>query len=331
MAKRTSSLEELLDATALVPWWVGVALAGASYLLLSWVAGVDWFARPGAEVATGGMVSALVAVFAEYGRVGLPVVFVGVAVVSGVRRWRGARGGIPPLPVPPPPGGRGRANAGALGHGSKWRANAGALADGERERTNQVAIDTWSLALIQSIEWLRLEELAAAYFGQLGFRARTPRGGVDAGAEGGGDIHLYWEDAATPGIVVRCKAWRREPVGVEALRALLEAMGASNIAEGVFVASGGFTPEARAFCAGKNMHLIDGADLLAKIGQLAGAQQQGLLALATQGDFLTPSCPTCRIKMLFRPGKAQDSGYWGCANFPRCRNKLYSAGEARAG
>jgi restriction system protein len=131
--------------------------------------------------------------------------------------------------------------------------------------------------------------------------------------------------------VVRCKAWRREPVGVEASRALLEAMGASNIAEGVFVASGGFTPEARAFCAGKNMHLIDGADLLAKIGQLDGAQQQALLALATQGDFLTPSCPTCRIKMLFRPGKAQDSGFWGCANFPRCRNKLYSAREAQAG
>ena len=318
MAKRTSSLEELLDATAAVPWWVGVALAGASYVLLSWVAGVDWFARPGAGVDTGGMVSALVAVFAEYGRVGLPVVFVGVAVVSGVRRWRGGkvpRLGTPPLPVPPPPGGRGRANSVPL-------------AIGESERTNQVAIDTWSLALIQSIEWLRLEELAAAYFGQLGFRARMPRGGVDGGAKGGGDIQLYWEDAATPGIVVRCKAWRREPVGVEAVRALLEAMGASNIAEGVFVASGGFTPEARAFCAGKNMHLIDGADLLSKIGQLAEVQQQSLLALATQGDFLTPSCPTCRIKMLFRPGKAQDSGYWGCANFPRCRNKLYSAKEA---
>ena len=315
MAKRTSSLEELLDATAAVPWWVGVALAGASYLLLSWVAGVDWFAQPEAGVATGGMVSALVAVFAEYGRVGLPVVFVVVGVVSGVRRWRGARGGIPPLPIPPPPGGRGRADSVPL-------------AIGESERTNQVAIDTWSLALIQSIEWLRLEELAAAYFGQLGFRARMPAVGVDGGADGGGDIQLYWEDAATPGIVVRCKAWRREPVGVEAVRALLEAMGASNVAEGVFVASGGFTPEARAFCAGKNIHLIDGADLLAKIGQLDGAQQQALLALATQGDFLTPSCPTCRIKMLFRQGKAQDSGYWGCANFPRCRNKLYSAKEA---
>ncbi|MEI6303875.1 MAG: restriction endonuclease [Betaproteobacteria bacterium] len=328
MAKRTSSLEELLDATAAVPWWVGVALAGASYLLLSWVAGVDWFARPGAGVDTGGMVSALVAVFAEYGRVGLPVVFVGVAVVSGVRRWRLARSAKAGEPhgfrVPPDQ---------VRGFGlSATRNDGGNGPTGPApQRASNPDISQWSLALIQAVEWLRLEELAAAYFGQLGFRARMPAVGIDGGAEGGGDIQLYWEDAATPGIVVRCKAWRREPVGVEALRALLEAMGASNIAEGVFVASGGFTPEARAFCAGRNMHLIDGADLLAKIGQLADAQQQALLALATQGDFLTPSCPTCRIKMLFRQGKAQDSGFWGCANFPRCRNKLYSAREAQAG
>ena len=323
MAKQESPLVRLFDVAAGVPWWVGVALAAASYFLLSWVASISMFGRPPGEVVTGGMVSAFISAFisvgAEFGRVILPPLLLAGAAFSAFRRWRLRR----------------TAKAGEP-HG--FRARSAPRNDGENEptgpaplRANNPDISQWSLALIQAVEWLRLEELAAAYFGQLGFRARMPAVGVDGGAEGGGDIHLYWEDAATPGIVVRCKAWRREPVSVEAVRALLEAMGASNIAEGVFVASGGFTAEARAFCAGKNIHLIDGADLLAKIGQLDGAQQQGLLALATQGDFLTPSCPTCRIKMLFRPGKAQDSGYWGCANFPRCRNKLYSAREAQAG
>lgn len=318
MAKRTSSLEELLDATALVPWWVGVALAGASYVLLSWVAGVDWFARAEGGVDTGGMVSAFVTVLAMFGRVALPLVFLAGALVSVSRQLRMAlsRRGKTVRDMP-------------FERKDPWEG----VPEGDLpvQRAGSRAppvkgpdVGKWSLALIQSIEWMRLEELSAAYFGQLGFRAQLPAGGAD----GGVDIHLYWEDATEPGIIVQCKAWRSKQVGVEALRAFYGVMTSDKIAEGVFITSGTFSVEAKAFCAGKNMHLIDGADLLAKIGQLDGAQQQGLLALATQGDFLTPSCPTCRIKMLFRPGKAQDSGFWGCANFPRCRNKLYSAREA---
>lgn len=155
--------------------------------------------------------SALMAVFAEYGRLGLPVVFVVVAVVSVARRWRlcrAAKAGEPHAARPGGVPGAGRARPDAVrGAGLSASRNVGGTATGPApQRANNPDISQWSLALIQAVEWLRLEALAAAYFEQLGFRARMPRGGVDGGTEGGGDIQLYWEDAATPGIVVRCEA-----------------------------------------------------------------------------------------------------------------------------
>ena len=46
------------------------------------------------------------------------------------------------------------------------------------------------------------------------------------------------------------------------------------------------------------MHLLDGRDLLAKIEALPGTGAAELLAMATAGDYMIPSCPSCGTKMV---------------------------------
>ncbi len=55
---------------------------------------------------------------------------------------------------------------------------------------------------------------------------------------------------------------------------------------------------------------------------LPEAQQQALLAFATEGDYTKPTCPSCGIKMRHVAGTNGRHDLWGCANYPRCRQKL---------
>jgi restriction system protein len=165
-----------------------------------------------------------------------------------------------------------------------------------------------------------MEELSAAYFEELGFRT----GLTHDRADGAVDISLYAAGADTASILVHCKAWDAYPVGVKALHELRAAMTSANVAEGVMVAAGRFTPEARGFAARENIQLIDGAALLEKLAALLPEKALALLKFATTGDFLTPTCPRCSIKMTARKSTREGRMYWGCTNYPRCKQTFSS-------
>jgi len=166
------------------------------------------------------------------------------------------------------------------------------------------SIDTrrWSLGLLKRIEWRRFEELAAAYFDAAG--------------------------AARATMLVHCRTWNAEVVGIPPLRELSAAMAAAPLAAGAFVTSGKFTREAHEFAAKERIELIDGAGLLAKIAALAPERAAALLELATEGAFLTPTCPACSIKMVARQSTGEGRKYWGCAKYPRCKHTFFSSANA---
>lgn len=172
----------------------------------------------------------------------------------------------------------------------------------------------WNPDLLNRLEWRRFEELCAAYFEALGFRAELKGFGADRGV----DLALYEQGAQAPGILVRCKGWNTYRVGIRSVRELLGAMGAGKVGEGAFATSGIFSEEARALARKHNIHLIDGADLLAKILDLPAEKAAALLALATRGDFLTPACPACGVKMAQRSSSKYAKQFWGCVNYPKC-------------
>jgi restriction system protein len=172
----------------------------------------------------------------------------------------------------------------------------------------------WTLALLKRLEWRRFEELCAAYFEALGFTTR-----ISHRANGSADIGLCAAGAANAAVLVHCEAWNAYRVGIRPVRELRAAMTAAGAGEGVLVTSGSFTQEAAAFAAKEKIDLIDGAGLLAKLGALEPEKALALLKFTTHGDFLTPTCPSCSLKMLSRKSTREGRKFWGCVNYPRCK------------
>jgi len=191
---------------------------------------------------------------------------------------------------------------------------------GQAARLNRLNTGIWTRELVKHLEWRRVEELSAAYFEELGFRT----GLTHDRADGAVDISLYAAGADTACMLVHCKAWDAYPIGIKPLHELRGAMTSANVGEGVMVAAGRFTPEARGFAAKENIQLIDGAALLEKLAALLPEKALALLKFATAGDFLTPTCPRCSIKMTARKSTREGRMFWGCTNYPRCKHTFSS-------
>jgi len=189
-------------------------------------------------------------------------------------------------------------------------------------------VDTraWSALLLKQLEWRRFEELCVAYFEAAGYVASIAPSATQAGV----DIHLTAKGAERPTLLVQCRAWDAYRIGVKALRELRAAMTGASLEEGMLVTSGRFTPEAVAFARQNNVALVDGAGLLERITALPPEQVLALLKFATQGDFLTPTCPRCSLKMISRRSTKEGRQYWGCRNYPRCKHMLSGAANALA-
>jgi restriction system protein len=168
-----------------------------------------------------------------------------------------------------------------------------------------------SRELLDALEWRRFEELVTLYFFKTGFVAKRSR----VGADGGVDILLYRQGEQQPFAYVQCKAWHTYKVGVKPVRELLGVMAAEKISQGYFVTTGAFTSEALAFAENQSLKLVTGDYLLEKLKSLPPESQDEIMETVTCGDYTTPTCPHCDIKMVMRHGSSGD--FWGCLNYSR--------------
>lgn len=175
--------------------------------------------------------------------------------------------------------------------------------------------DVLSPGLLNALEWKRFEELVCEYFRATGVRAEL----TQVGPDGGVDVHLFDHGAALPTGYVQCKAWGRD-VDVKLIRELFGVMAANAVKSGVFVTTGDFTPAAREFARGRALDLIDGSEFLRRFHALPQAERSRILRHVTRGDYRTPTCPRCDVKMVLR--KAPLKRFWGCPNFPRCHTVI---------
>lgn len=201
-----------------------------------------------------------------------------------------------------------------------WKVTEAAWSSGDHVRSGRKPTE-WSGQLLQALEWKRFEELCTAYFEAAGGFTVRPTG---LGADGGVDIYLYSPIAlgGAPTGVVQCKAWKTDKVGVKQVRELYGIMAAEKARIGIFLATGEYTAEARAFAANKHLQLLSGEDLLGKLRHMPVTTSQRLLEQITAGDYTTPTCPNCGVKMTLRASRKADhigQSFWGCVNYPRCR------------
>lgn len=174
----------------------------------------------------------------------------------------------------------------------------------------------WSLALLQSIEWKRFEDLCAAYYREKGIRSAT----TPLGPDGGIDIRLFQGEDNRTTTIVQCKAWPENKVGVKLLRELLGVRVAEKAEKAFFMTCGGYTEDAIKFATDNGITLFTGEMLLMMLQRLPTEARQKLLAFATEGDYTTPTCPQCGLKLLVKQGPQKK--FWGCRSYPDCRGKL---------
>jgi len=181
------------------------------------------------------------------------------------------------------------------------------------KQSTQGAPARFTSDLLAELEWRRFEILVTLYFQKTGHEARRSR----AGADGGVDIFISQPRQTQPQACVQCKAWNTYDVGVKPVRELFGVMAADSIPSGYFVTSGSFSSEAMAFARDKPLVLIDGKQLLENLNSMPEPDRAAILQEVTSGDYTTPTCPRCDVKMVQRDGSK--GAFWGCRSFPQCR------------
>jgi len=178
-----------------------------------------------------------------------------------------------------------------------------------------------SPSVLNGMSWQEFEMLVGEAFRRKGYMVSETGGG---GADGGVDLVLRKDGEK---FLVQCKQWKAYKVGVTTIRELYGVMAAGGAAGGFVVTSGVFTQEAKSFADGRNIDLIDGSELTAMIKK---TQQQSLVPAATKqpspqispavtDNQICPKCGSTMVKRTAKHGANVGQMFWGCANFPQCR------------
>jgi len=314
MARR--SKESALESLFALPWWVSGFLAGAALFspeILSLMFPVE-------QGQAGSMVGTAIVMAAKSLSPYLAAALCMMALIVLIRgiytQRRGAAAPWTPQPV---------SSRNARNHEKQSHVQASTSKAEEPARIYQDEIEVagekainWSLELLQSLDWKRFEELCAALFDDMSLTARNTQLGADDGI----DIELY--DTHAPDTLVaiaQCKAWSK-PVGVKEIREFYGVMIVTRVSRAYFVTTSTFTNDARKYSTLSEVSLIDGVRFLQLIQSRSPEKSAELLKFATAGDYTTPTCPSCGLKMV--PREASNTGlpFWGCKSYPRCKGKL---------
>ncbi|CAJ0787494.1 hypothetical protein LMG7141_01946 [Ralstonia condita] len=319
MGRRRKKQPSTSDALLALPWWMLAIGALGSYLILHNILPAALARNPYL-----GAVAMLV-----QGLAWLPALLLGFfAVLSYVREHRQQADARPrpvrsqpaaprppqkatPQPAPTAP------TAPTAAPNTPPSATRDTATPPQAPTSAPAAPQSWTLEAIQSLEWKRFELLCEQYYRHSGFLVKT----VPHGPDGGIDATLYKAGLDAPVAVVQCKAWTK-PVKVEQVRALGGSMLAHKVKRGVFWSLSGYVGmPVQAFSESAGIQLLDGPAILERIRALEADKQAALLAKVFEGDYRTPSCPACGVKLVARKGKG--GAFWGCVNYRTgCRYTL---------
>lgn len=162
-----------------------------------------------------------------------------------------------------------------------------------------------AMASLRALKWPEFEIAVAQGFRELGYEVEnhgwyTPTVPVHLRLRRGGQA-----------ILVECREWRAEELGVDAVRKLDRGMRDAQAHGALLVTAGTFSKQAHAFVSDKPIGLIDGAALL----ELVAAGRDG------EPAHDEPRCPVCERPMRRKRasgGSTIGPRYWGCSAYPRC-------------
>jgi restriction system protein len=163
---------------------------------------------------------------------------------------------------------------------------------------------------LRKIDWFQFEKLVELIYQRRGF-AVTRLGG--ANPDGGVDLILKSEAEE---IVVQCKHWRKQMVGIRDIREFLGTLTDQKIAKGIFVTLAGYTEDAQQLAHKHGIQIYKETDIINLL------EESGLTYSREISDLFsdeTKTCPRCKSEMILRTARGTGKDFWGCSRFPRCR------------
>lgn len=166
--------------------------------------------------------------------------------------------------------------------------------------------------LLVKLEWKRFEELVASYYNKTGVVAARTKAGPASPVH----IRISWKGETRPFACVQCVSRPSGLIEAKQIQTLCDAIAAEDIRRGYVVTTGKFGVPARDLAEEKHITLLSGDIFLEKLNALPEAARSELMREAIVGDYTTPSCPACDVKMV---RSAADSSVWQC---PQCGTVL---------
>ncbi|QPL50797.1 restriction endonuclease [Alteromonas sp. B31-7] len=164
-----------------------------------------------------------------------------------------------------------------------------------------------SIETIRQLHWRNFEELVAEAYRRQGYR--VIEGGF--GADGGIDLELRKGEGL---ILVQCKQWKAQKVGVSVVREMFGVLTASNADKVIVICSGRFTQQAIDFASDKPVTLIDGNELLSLIHEVQTEPK-----VETVKQNVCPRCGSELVERQAKRGAHAGNVFLGCSAFPKCR------------
>ena len=164
-----------------------------------------------------------------------------------------------------------------------------------------------SIETIRQLHWRNFEELVAEAYRRQGYR--VTEGGF--GADGGIDLELRKGDER---VIVQCKQWKAQKVGVSVVREMFGVLTACNANKVIVICSGKFTQHAIDFASDKPVTLIDGNELLSLIQEV---QTEPKVEAIKQN--VCPRCGSELVERQAKRGASAGNAFLGCSAFPKCR------------
>lgn len=171
---------------------------------------------------------------------------------------------------------------------------------------------------LRRIDWFQFEKIVAALYRKQGYVV-TRRGG--ANADGGIDLIL---EKAGEQVGVQCKQWKTWKVRVRPVREFVGALTVARLAEGIFVALGPYTDDARDLANRQGIELVQEHQI---VSMLQGSDARFDPAIIELLDDTRKFCPKCEAEMVLRTAaKGTNVGktFWGCSRYPRCHYVLHT-------
>jgi hypothetical protein len=156
------------------------------------------------------------------------------------------------------------------------------------------ALLRWTPEIIAGLDWQRLLQLARALASTGGFHLTASNIDIAGGADFVMSAGMALDRKK---ILVRLAQWNRWMASEECLECFTSHVRVQNFHNGVFIAPGGFSPEARVLGKKAGVELVDAVMLSERLNLLTAAHKAAFQNIGIAGDSTTPTCPICMKRL----------------------------------